>query len=136
MSYNIENFDYEAGTESLKTKIDKRKVSSKDNMKKAREAKLEQLKQKKEQEEFKLDCSSSSSDSSSEEELIITKKKSKQKSDNSEVADLKNLVNQLLASQITAKKPKQKRVIKQQDPKPKDTKVQNIVPVRNGLIDL
>lgn len=112
--------------EEIKPKSDKRKVTSKANMQKARLAKLEQLKQKREKNkspQYEI-YSDSESSSDSENEVIIVKGKNKknqkktevkqphkQEDFRSELNELKDIINNLTIKKKKRKERKPKQVI-------------------------
>ena len=71
--------------EEQPTKVDKRKISSKQNMEKARKAKLEKLKQKKAEKHYEIQSESDDS-SDSEDEVIVIQPKKKVKKEPKPVA--------------------------------------------------
>jgi len=112
--------------DNKQTSTDKRKLTSKKNVEKARAAKLEKLKQKRENDKNKYEiCSDSdSSDSESEDEVIIVKGKNKhekkkpdiptKKPDNvrDEINELKQMIQNLtIKKRKKRKEPKSKQVI-------------------------
>ena len=64
-------------TEEQLTKTDKRKISSKQNLEKARKVKLEKLKQKKEEKHYEIESESDNDSSDSEDEVIVIQPKKK-----------------------------------------------------------
>ena len=127
-------------------KIDKRKITSKTNMQKARQAKLEQLKKKKEDKnntkEYEIcednNDSSSDSDTETDDEVIIVKGKKKDKKVdkskmneieklNAEVNELKNTLQNLKVRKKKTKPKKQViKVVNQQPPKQNDPKINGL----------
>jgi len=77
------------------TKTDKRKISSKANLEKARLAKLEKLKQKKDVQQYEIQSESDSSDSD-EEVIVVQSKKKKQISKKPKEAPVDDLKERLL----------------------------------------
>lgn len=122
-------------------KTDKRKVTSKTNMEKARQAKLEQLKKKKEDKnntkEYEIydsdSASSSDSDTETDDEVIIVKGKKRnnktQMSEieklNAEIVELKKMVHKEKSKNNKAKKQVIK-VVNQQPSRPSDPKVNGL----------
>ena len=72
--------------EEQPTKVDKRKISSKQNMEKARKVKLEKLKQKREEKHFEIQSESDDDSSESEDEVIVIQPKRKVKKEPKPVA--------------------------------------------------
>ena len=103
--------------------FDKRKITARENLKKAREAKLSKLKEQKmlkeESKRYYKDNSSDSSSSYSEEEItfIQPKKKSKQLERNpvtDEIAELKEMIRQIAMSKKGGSKKVKKVYVPQQ----------------------
>src|SRR4051794_38194273 len=99
-------------------KTDKRKVSSSKNLIKAREAKLNKLRQKKEEKQYDI-VSESDSDSDSDSEVILIqpKKKKKQSSNlnlhiTKELSELKNMLQNLTVKRKKPKSRNSKQIIK------------------------
>lgn len=119
---NVDVNDYEEDETvqaPQKEKVDKRKISSKLNMAKARLKKLELLKHEKQAKErtYNIYEDSESESESSDEELVIKKKYKKHaptkrsgkefpNQGQSEINELKDMMKMMIASQLKAKKKK------------------------------
>ena len=94
-------------------KTDKRSITSRLNLQKAREAKLQQLREQKELSKYPIyDNSDSSSDDSDYEEIVIrpSNSRNKRKGDNAlaeEINELRNMVYQLSQSKKNKSKKKE-----------------------------
>jgi len=139
-------------------KVDKRKISSKINMEKARLKKLANQKQEKQLKGRTYnvyDESPSDSESDEDDQLILTRKPSKQKAaknksskepkhDKSELSELKQMMTMLMAQQLKAKKkkPAKKQInlqlpaIYAQNPPPQKAPNQKLKHLTQQLIDL
>ena len=102
----------------MSKKEDKRKVTAKENLKKAREAKLRKLKEEKKNIEYEVvESSDDESSSSTDDEVIVVKGKKNPRANQSlaaEVAQMKEMLNKLSQKQ---KKERKKKVIKVLPPK-------------------
>lgn len=132
---------------STKGDADKRKQQSLINLAKARKAKLEQLREKKEKDEGALyidtesDSYESVSSSSEEEELVITKKSKKPKkitggnTDTDRLARLESMIVNLAKDKKKKKKVVEKRTIIQMPPQ-QQSQPQYANPYKTQLLNL
>lgn len=98
-------------------KEDKRKVTSSKNLAKARQAKLDKLKEKKEKQEYQFEDESSDS-SSSDEDVIVVKPKPRKKKQvpqkqepTNDLAEIKELLTSLATKKKKSKPKRSKQVI-------------------------
>lgn len=119
------------------TKEDKRRVTSAKNLAKARQAKLDKLKEKKENPEYHIE--DESSESESEEDVIVVKPKKKaapppDDSYRNDLTEIKELLT-ALATKKTKPKPKRtKQVIQIVNPPPKKTQSEELETLKKKLL--
>lgn len=96
-------------------KEDKRKVTSSKNLAKARQAKLDKLKEKKEKQEYQFEDESSDSSSSDEDVIVVKpkprKKKQQKQEPNNDLAEIKELLTSLATKKKKSKPKRSKQVI-------------------------
>lgn len=118
-------------------KEDKRRVTSAKNLAKARQAKLDKLKEKKENPEYHIE--DESSESESEEDVIVVKPKKKaapppDDSYRNDLSEIKELLT-ALATKKTKPKPKRtKQVIQIVNPPPKKTQSEELETLKKKLL--